>query len=73
MDGQLIYIPRNNEKTLSWGEKSDTREKLAERNQKIVSQYYSGKTIAELSEMYYLSEKRIHVMKILHVSIVEEW
>ena len=59
VDGQLIYIPRKNERSLSWGETNGTREKLAERNQTIVSHYYSGKTIAELSEMYYLSGKRI--------------
>ena len=59
VDGQLLYIPRKNENSLSWGEKSGTREKLAERNQAIVSRYYSGATIAELSEVYYLSEKRI--------------
>ena len=59
VDGQLVYIPRKNENSLSWGEKSGTREKLAERNQMIVSRYYSGETIAELSEVYYLSEKRI--------------
>ena len=56
-DGQLVYIPRKN--ALSWGEKNGTREKLAERNRKIVSHYYSGETITKLSEMYYLSEKRI--------------
>ena len=59
VDGQLLYIPRKNENSLSWGEKSGKREKLAERNQAIVSRYYSGATIAELSEVYYLSEKRI--------------
>ncbi len=60
VDGQLLYIPRKNEKSLSWGERSGAREKLAERNQGIVSRYYSGETIAKLSEVYYLSEKRIH-------------
>ena len=59
VDGQLLYIPRKNEKSLSWGEKNGTKEKLAERNQKIVNRFYSGQTIAELSEVYYLSEKRI--------------
>ncbi|MBO5166602.1 MAG: hypothetical protein IJ405_03225 [Lachnospiraceae bacterium] len=59
VDGQLLYIPRKNENSLSWGEKNGTREKLAERNQAIVKRYYSGETIAELSEVYYLSEKRI--------------
>lgn len=59
VDGQLIYIPRKNEKLLSWGEKNGTKEKLAERNQTIVSRYCSGQSITELSKEYYLSEKRI--------------
>lgn len=59
VDGQLLYIPRKNEKSLSWGEKNGTKEKLAERNLAIVNRYYSGQTIAELSKVYYLSEKRI--------------
>lgn len=59
VDGQLLYIPRKNENSLSWGEKSGARVKLAERNRAIVSRYYSGETIAKLSEVYYLSEKRI--------------
>ena len=59
IDGQLIYIPRKNENSLSWGEKNGTKEKLAERNQTIIQRYYSGQTITELSEMYYLSPKRI--------------
>lgn len=59
VDGQLLYIPRKNENFLSWGEKCGTKEKMARRNQTIVSRFYSGKTISELSEAYYLSEKRI--------------
>ena len=59
VDGQLIYIPRKNENSLSWGKKNGTKEKLAERNQMIVNRYYSGQTIAEISEVYFLSEKRI--------------
>ena len=59
VDGQLIYIPRNNAKSLSWGEKSGARIRMAKRNQAIVSHYDSGMTIAELSNMYFLSEKRI--------------
>ena len=35
VDGQLLYIPRKNGSTLSWGEKNGTKEKLAERNQTI--------------------------------------
>ena len=59
VDGQLLYIPRKNENSLSWGEKNGTREKMAKRNQAIIDHYYSGQSIANLSKMYYLSEKRI--------------
>lgn len=59
VDGKLLYIPRKNENSLSWGEKSGTRENLAKRNQAIVNRYYSGETVDELSRGYFLSEKRI--------------
>ena len=59
VDGKLLYIPRKDENSLSWGEKSGTKEKLAKRNQTIVSRYYSGETLENLSKAYYLSEKRI--------------
>ncbi len=59
VDGQLIYIPRKNKKSISWGEKSGSKEKMAERNRNICMQYDSGVTVAELSKKYYLSEKRI--------------
>ena len=36
-----------------------TKERLAKRNQMIVSRFYLGETIAELGKAYYLSEKRI--------------
>lgn len=59
VDGQVIYIPRKNENSLSWGEKNGTRDKMAKRNQTIVSRFYSGETVSRLSEEYFLSEKRI--------------
>lgn len=59
VDGKLLYVPRKDENSLSWGEKSGTREKLAKRNQSIVSRYYSGETLENLSKTFYLSEKRI--------------
>ena len=59
VSGQMIYIPKSSEKSLSWGEKNGTKERMAERNQTIVRRYYSGETVAALSKEYYLSEKRI--------------
>ena len=59
VDGGLLYIPRKDVKTFAWGEKSGTKDRLAKRNQEIVSRYYQGETISNLSEVYFLSEKRI--------------
>ena len=59
VDGQLLYIPRKNGNSLSWGEKNGTREKMAERNQTILNRYALGQTVEELSEAFCLSEKRI--------------
>ena len=59
VDGKLLYIPRKNENSLSWGEKSGTKEKMAKRNQTIVKRYHAGETVETLSREYFLSEKRI--------------
>ena len=50
VDGKLLYIPRKNENSFSWGEKSGTRERLAKRNQTIVDHYNAGKTVEILSD-----------------------
>lgn len=59
VDGELIYIPRKKGNTLSWGEKSGLKEKMTERNREILYHYQLGKTISQISKMYYLSEKRV--------------
>jgi len=59
VDGKLLYIPRKNENSFSWGEKSGTKEKLAKRNQAIVERFRKGETVEKLSREYFLSEKRI--------------
>ena len=72
VDGGVLYIPRKDENLLSWGEKSGTRNRLAKRNREIVSRYYSGVTVAELSIMYFLSEKRIRGIIREYGSAVQE-
>ena len=59
VDGKLLYIPRKGENSLSWGEKSGAKEKMAKRNQTIVERYNEGETVEKLSREYFLSEKRI--------------
>ncbi len=57
--GQLLYIPRKKENSLSWGEKKGTKEELLKRNQEIIDYYKAGQTVEELSKLFFLSEKRI--------------
>ncbi len=59
VDGQLLYIPRKEENVLSWGEKSGLKEQMTERNLEILHHYHLGKSVSQISEMYYLSEKRV--------------
>ena len=59
VDGKVLYIPCKSEKSLSWGEKNGAKDKLAKRNKEIVSRFYSGESITEISNVYFLSEKRI--------------
>lgn len=59
VDGKVLYIPRKRENSVAWGEKNGAKDRLANRNKEIVSRFYSGETIAELGNVYFLSEKRI--------------
>lgn len=59
VDGEVLYIPRKNENVMSWGEKSGAKDRMAKRNKKIFEGFHSGTTISELSQVYFLSEKRI--------------
>lgn len=59
IDGQMLYIPRKCEKRSCWGEKSGARAQLEKRDRQIYDERISGKTIADLSREYYLSEKSI--------------
>jgi Mor family transcriptional regulator len=59
VDGEYIYIPKKNDNTKAWGEKSGTKEMLKERNSKIWQEYTFGSTVIALSKEYYLSEPSI--------------
>ncbi len=58
VNGCIIYIPSAIER-IGWGEKSGTKDKLAERNRQIMTDYNAGHSIKELSRMHYLSESSI--------------
>ncbi|ALS26334.1 Mor family transcription activator [Paenibacillus sp. 32O-W] len=59
IDGELIYIPKKNDRRAKWGELSGTRKLIARRNEEIWRSYRSGCSIAELERRYHLSEDSI--------------
>lgn len=59
VDGANIYIPRKPENRQEWGTKTAYKCELQRRNQLIYQDFVSGKTVRELAEHYYLSEKSI--------------
>lgn len=59
IDGECIYIPRQQGSRREWGSKTAAKINLAERDKCIYSDYKSGFTVLQLSERYFLSEKSI--------------
>ena len=59
VDGEYIYIPRKEENRKSWGESTDYRREMDERNRRIYEDYLSGMKTDTLSMKYFLSEKSI--------------
>lgn len=54
VDGENVYIPRNDNHT-KWGEKSGARQELIRRNNQMRSMFKNGTTIDELSYIFGLS------------------
>jgi len=59
VQGEIIYIPRKEEKRAGWGELNGTKTILFQRNMEIKKRYYHGEKIKDLSEIYHLSEHSI--------------
>lgn len=59
VDGANIYIPRKPQNRQAWGAKTSYKCELRDRNRQICQGYLSGRTVRELAEAYYLSEKSI--------------
>lgn len=57
--GNLVYIPKKDDKRAGWGEKNGTRSAIADRNNKIIEAYRKGSRLPELAAMFYLSEESI--------------
>jgi Mor family transcriptional regulator len=59
VDGQIIYIPKPKNKWCKWGENTDTKEYIEQRNTKLYIDYKDGATILELSKRYFLDPKSV--------------
>ncbi|NRG46889.1 hypothetical protein HRF87_19280 [Bacillus sp. CRN 9] len=59
VQGETIYIPKQEQNQKKWGSDSGARKRLDERNAKIKSQFQTGSTIDQLAADYYLSVETI--------------
>lgn len=59
IQGEIIYIPKEDNVRKAWGENNGTRKLIRERNIEIYNFYKNGTTISILSETYNLSEDSI--------------
>lgn len=59
VQGEIIYIPKENNVRKAWGENNGTRKLIRERNIEIYTSYKSGVTITTLSSSYNLSDDSI--------------
>lgn len=57
--GELMYIPKADERRAGWGERSGARQQLAKRNEEIGRQYADGLTVEELERRFHLSGESI--------------
>lgn len=55
IEGEIIYIPRKDDKKKRWGEKSGAREYLKKRNIAIIKLHENGTGTKEISEKFHLS------------------
>jgi len=58
-EGRLLYIPRRGDRRSGWGSLSGTQARLRERDARIRLERRAGRSVGELAERYYLSEKSI--------------
>ena len=59
VDGECIYIPKKEENKIAWGELTQGKSEILNRNARIYEDYLSGISMQNLSERYYLSPKSI--------------
>ncbi len=55
VQGKQVYIPKEEENHLGWGEANGTKLQLKERNQEIFTRYIKGVGIESLIEEFHMS------------------
>lgn len=55
VQGAEMYIPKDSNTRLGWGERNGTRLQLAQRNKEIYERYADGEHIEFLMEVFHLS------------------
>ena len=59
IQGELIYIPKEDNTRAKWGENNGTRQLIKKRNLEIHSLYMKGLHVQDLVSRYHLSEDSI--------------
>ncbi|AHD07344.1 CD3324 family protein [Paenibacillus larvae] len=59
IQGEIIYIPKKENRRAGWGENNGTRLVIERRNREIYQMYQNGSTVVELIHKYHLSEDSI--------------
>ena len=59
VDGAYLYVPRKGAEKRPWGARTGIRETLLVRNREIAAKRRAGRSVAELSAEYFLSDKTI--------------
>lgn len=59
VQGELVYIPKSPANHKKWGDNTDTKKLVAQRNREIAEAFQTGVSIAELAQRHFLSEDTI--------------
>ncbi|WP_261302390.1 CD3324 family protein [Paenibacillus andongensis] len=59
IQGEIVYIPKKEQKRAGWGENNGTRIIIERRNREIFRLYQTGSTVMELIKVFHLSEDSI--------------
>ncbi|MGG1514323.1 CD3324 family protein [Paenibacillus oryzisoli] len=59
IQGEIVYIPKKEQKRAGWGENNGTRIIIERRNREIYRMYQTGSTVMELIKTFHLSEDSI--------------